>query len=617
MVILGLSLSSDTHASLLIDGEIRSCIGEERLTRQKNFIGLPYLAIKEVLELESLSGDDIDLVTVGFEGYLEVKDKVDIDVLLGRRDQIDFSNEKPWWYRKEKIKSSLYSDLRRLFGLKDNRKNFGEFLKEELRKLGITAPIQTVDHHTAHAMSAYYFSNKKKNLVITADGYGDGLSSAVYIGDNGNLSQIFCTDDKNSLGVLYAAATKFLGYKSHKHEGKLTGLAAFGDPEKVSKELHKIAIYNRETHAFEFDFKKLNCSKLPIINRILYYKDMITGSYLPGALTRSLLKYYGKISKGLTNEDIAAGTQKFFEDMYVKHVRAMIKQTEITDLALAGGNFGNVKLNQRLLQETGATSIFIHPNMGDGGTAIGSAAYCYVEQQQKEADYKYEPRRLKHVYLGTGVDVKELLDVSKIRGYRIHKCKNTSKEAAQLLADGFIIGRLSGKMEYGPRSLGNRSIIAHPFNKDINNEVNKRLSRTEFMPFAPSVLKEKADIYYKGSKEAEYAAEFMTITLDVKEEGRIAEAVNHVDNTARPHFVDDNNNPEYADLLREFGKISGHPILINTSFNRHEEPIIRSATDGLDRLEDESVHYLLAEDYIISKAKEPISYIGSIPKLED
>ena len=612
MVILGLSLSSDSHASLLVNGEIRSCIGEERLSRIKNHIGFPRLAINEILEIEKINGDDIDMVTVGFSDYLDGKDKIDMDVMFGLKDQIDYSNEKPWWYRKEKIKSSLWSDISRLTGLPDRRRTYRKYLEDELMKLGISAPIYAVNHHVAHAMSAYYFSNKEKNLVITADGYGDGLSGAVFIGDKGGLKKIHSTDAKNSIGLVYSAATKFLGYKSHRHEGKLTGLAAYGNPDKISIKLHEIVNYDEKCGSFIFNLSRLKCPASPIVHRLYYYFDMIRGTYLPGYLMRSLLSYYDKISTGVSKEDIAAGTQKFFEDIYVHHVKHMINETGCTDLALAGGNFANVKLNQRLLQDTGATSVFIHPNMGDGGVAIGAAAYCYLQDKQKISSYQYKPRRLENVYLGSDIVENDLVKIAQQRGYYIHESINVAKEAAKIIADGYIVGRISGRMEYGPRSLGNRSIIAHPFNKEINDELNKRLSRTEFMPFAPSVLKEKAHLYYEGSLDAEYPAEFMTITLDVKEQGGVASAVNHIDNTARPHFVDNNNNPEYAELLKEFEKLSGYPILINTSFNRHEEPIVRTVIEALDRLEDESVQYLVVNNYIVRKSKNPISYIGSI-----
>ena len=231
MIILGLSLSSDTHAALLIDGEIKSCVGEERLSRIKNYTGFPFRAIKEVLKLESLDAKDVDLVSVGFEDYLGIQNPLDIEILMKRGGDIDFANEKPWWYRKNTIISSIHGDVKRILKMKDNRPSFGYHIREELNSMGITAPIKSVDHHTSHALSAYYFSNKKNNLVITADGYGDGLSGAVFTGLNGDLQKIASTSKLHSMGSLYSASTKYLGFKSHKHEGKLTGLAAYGNPD--------------------------------------------------------------------------------------------------------------------------------------------------------------------------------------------------------------------------------------------------------------------------------------------------------------------------------------------------------------------------------------------------
>ena len=613
MRILGLSLSADTHASLLIDGEIKSCVGEERIARIKNYTGFPYRAIEEVLKLESLKPSDIDLVTVGFKDYMNIKDPLTIKILMERGGDIDFSNEKPWWFRKSNLKSAIKGDLKRLLNIDDKNFNFGDSIKEKLKEMGILAPVKTVEHHIAHALSAYYFSNKKKNLVITADGYGDGLCGAVYKGIDGQLTEISNTPQLHSLGVMYAAATKFLGFKSHKHEGKLTGLAAYGDPQKIYENLSKIVRYDQSEGSILFDLKKLRYGS-KYLNRLKTYYRLLNGSYLPGELTHPLLNYYEKISIGLSKEDVSAGTQKVFEEIFVKHFKTMIQKTGITDLAVAGGNFANVKLNQRLLEETGATSITIHPNMGDGGVAIGSAIY-YQIQEDKKNKKEYKPRRLKNVYLGNDIDLKSFLAEAKKEQYHIEEYKNSSKRVAELLAKGFIVGRISGKMEYGPRALGNRSIIAHPFNKNINDDLNKRLTRTEFMPFAPSVCKNKADKYYEGAKSAEYPGEFMTITLNVKKEGQAAEAVNHVDNTARPHFVDEENNKEFFNVLTEFEKLSGYPILINTSFNKHEEPIVRSALDGLERLKDDSVQYLAVGNTVVSKTKNVENYQDPIPML--
>ncbi len=613
MNILGLSLSADTHASLLIDGEIRSCVGEERLARIKNYTGFPYRAIEEVLKLESISPSEIDLVTVGFKDYLSIQDPLDVKILMERGGDIDFSNEKPWWYRRSIIASSINGDLKRIFNINDKRSTFGDAINLKLKEMGINAPIKSVEHHIAHALSAYYFSNKRNNLVITADGYGDGLSGAVYKGIDGELTEIYRTSKLHSLGVLYAAATKFLGFKSHRHEGKLTGLAAYGNPDILYDDLSKIVNYNSNNKSIVFNLKKLGYGS-KYLNRIKTYYRLLNGSYLPGELTHPLLNYYKKIANNASKEDISAATQKIFEEIYVKYFTDMIKETGLTDLAVAGGNFANVKLNQRLLEETGATSITIHPNMGDGGVAIGSAIYHQLIDD-KQKGKKYKPRRLKNVYLGNDVNIKEFLLEAKKENFHIEEYQDSSQKVAELIAKGFIVGRISGKMEYGPRALGNRSIIAHPFNKNINDDLNKRLTRTEFMPFAPSILKEKAEKYYESASLAEYPGEFMTITLNVKKEGAPAEAVNHVDNTARPHFVDKYNNAEFYNVLSEFEKLSGFPIVINTSFNKHEEPIVRSAMDGLARLKDDSVQYLAVGNVIVSKNEDLVSYQDEIPML--
>ena len=592
-----MNLSSDTHASILKDGEISSCIGEERYSRIKNHIGFPQQSIKAALAQSSLHGSDIDYVAVGFEGYLKLTDMNDISVLFGLKDQIDFSNEKPLAYRLIKLRNSLGEDFKRLFRFSKSNFTLDSVLRRELARLGIECPVIAVDHHTAHAMSSYYFSNKNEALVITGDGYGDGKSGAIYKAKNGVLDEVSFSEDKNSLGLIYSAITKFCGFKSHRHEGKITGLAAYGDGEAVFKELKNFIKLNENNLNFEIDFHVLNVPRSAIYRRLLFYKDLITGSYLPGFTTRNLLKIFKKKFSTTSKEDLSAGVQLLFETLYKEQIQLAIEKTGLKFVCLAGGNFANVRLNQKIIEETDATGIFIHPNMGDGGCAIGAAAAVY---SLKNGPKKFKTRKLKNVYLGDGDGSEKVSILAQKYNLAIQKPADVNSEAAKLIAEGYVIGRVTGKMEYGPRALGNRSILAHPFDPSINQELNERLTRTEFMPFAPSVLADQASKFYKVDKSISYAAEFMTITVDVTQKGRNAAAACHIDQTARPHFVTRQNNATYYDLIEKFGKITGYPILINTSFNKHEEPIIRDIEDAVNRLIDGSVHFLLCREFLIS-----------------
>jgi carbamoyltransferase len=607
MIILGLSLSVDSHAVLFIDGEMKSAIGEERLSRIKGHTGFPEKAIQEVLKIENISPSEIEAVAVGSQGYLKMVHRTDIETFMYGNGILDYANEKPWWYRKKKLRDVLTMDLKRGLKLSYTPFTLEKYFKQKLLKMGVTANIHSIDHHLSHALSAYYFSGKEHCLVITADGFGDGLSGGVYTGIDGAIKKLYSTDSIHSVGNLYAAATKYLGYKRHRHEGKLTGLAAYGNPEKLLQHLNAIVKITDDKSSFQFDLDKLKYPKSSIQHRFRYYRHMLRGSYLPGELTPYLLKYFQRHFSNEKPADVAAAVQKIYENFYIEHVRAMIKKTKLTDLAIAGGNFANVLLNQKLLEETGATSIFVHPNMGDGGTAIGAAISVYMQEIERQ-NRKYIPHQLAHVYLGPDINAEELPAITQEKGLLLQTPTDPEKKVAELLAEGFIVGRINGKMEYGPRALGNRSILAHPFDASINQDLNRRLSRTEFMPFAPSVLADKAHKYYEGANKVKYTAQFMTITLTVKKEGEIAAAVTHVDNTARPHFVEKNANPSYYRIIEEFEKITGIPIIINTSFNQHEEPIVCKLEEGIARLLDDSIQYLSVGKYLVRKNSKPTPF---------
>ena len=607
MIILGLSLSSDSHASILIDGEMRTTIGEERLSRFKNHTGFPERAIKKCLEIEGISPSEVDVVAIGYKAIMRMTHSSDIKGFVEGDGTLDYSNEKPLSYRIQKIGNLISDDLRKLTGRKNKQKTVMDCIVERLTRIGITAPIEETDHHMAHALSGYYFCGHEKSLIITADGSGDGLSGGVYLGDAGKVETLHTTSSKESMGVLYAATTKYCGFKRHRHEGKITGLAAYGDPLKLIDHFRKIVRLTDDKASFVYDRNVIGEDKKRFSSIVGKYMNYINGSYIPGFMTSRILDYFRREFRGADIADIAAATQKHFEDLYVEHVKAMVEKTGVTDLSLAGGNFANVKLNQRLLDETGATSVFIHPNMGDGGTAVGSAIDVWLDRQAK-AGVKYDVRKMPNAYLGTDVDYEAVPELARKYGFFIEDLPDAEAQVARLLNEGFVIGRINGKMEYGPRALGNRSILAHPFNKEVNDTLNKRLSRTEFMPFAPSVLAEKADEYYEGGSNALYPGEFMTITMNVKDVAKKANAVNHVDNTARPHFVNPTNNPSYYKIIKEFEKLTGLGIIINTSFNKHEEPIICSAEDGFQRLKDESVEYLSIGSYLVRKHENPIPF---------
>jgi carbamoyltransferase len=300
-------------------------------------------------------------------------------------------------------------------------------------------------------------------------------------------------------------------------------------------------------------------------------------------------------------EDIAAAAQALLEEHVVQFSRAFVDEIGIPDVVLAGGIFANVKVNQRIAEIDGVDSVFIHPNMGDGGTATGAAMLVWADHLHEQGKV-LEPEKIGNVYYGAGFSESEIQNTLLKYSFNMRRSDNIEADTAELVARKKIVGRFDGRMEYGPRALGNRSILADPTDQTINDWLNDRLKRTEFMPFAPSVLHEAAPKMYRHYSPGEYPSYFMTITFDVEKEWiERAPAVSHVDGTARPQVVTETANPSYYKILKEYEKRTGLPLFVNTSFNMHEEPIVCTPDDALRSLDRGCVDVLSIGPFLVWK----------------
>ncbi len=436
-------------------------------------------------------------------------------------------------------------------------------LPRELRK----KPVIFVDHHLAHASSAYFTSGKREALCVTADGYGDGVSLTVSLCRNGNINRVYEIGAWDSFGLFYSLITLMLGFKSHRHEGKITGLAAYGNPENVN---------------VEFPF---------LING-----QMV--SYI-SKWGRKGIKQNGKKLLKHPREDIAAWLQKNFETGICSIVKSWVEKTGVRDVVLAGGVFANVKLNQRICELPEVKSLYVFPNMGDGGLSVGAALYVQSRMSRRHGgEVKYQ--NLNHVYLGWGYSDKEIKKelIKHNLAYKFYR--RIEPRIAKLLSEGKTVARFTGKMEYGPRALGNRSILYQATDPTVNDWLNKKLGRTEFMPFAPSTLIEYAGRCYKNYKKAMHAARFMTVTFECTDwmKDKCPGAV-HVDGTARPQLVDKKYNPSFYKVIDGYRKITGIPTIINTSFNMHEEPIVENPNDAIRAFLEAKLDYLAIGNYLV------------------
>ncbi|MCX5680065.1 MAG: carbamoyltransferase, partial [Candidatus Omnitrophica bacterium] len=438
--------------------------------------------------------------------------------------------------------------------------HFNMELKKALREKKLEAKLKRFDHHKSHAVAAYYTSGFDKALVLTLDAYGSGLAGSVWLGEAGMVRKVAAFRYPNSLGLFYETLTSSLGFKPNRHEGKIVGLAAYGDPHI----LHDTVISRFRLK--DGDFRYINgCNYLFLKNiSTKFSKQNIASAY------QSVL------------EEIMSGVTEYFSAKF-----------GIENVAISGGVTANVKLNQRIFETKGIKNIFIFPDMGDGGTCVGGALMPFVEKGLK-------PYRLKDVYFGPEYSEPEMRKCLEEAGLNYERVDNIERRIAELLAQNKIVARFDGRMEFGPRALGNRSVMYQAKDPGINQWLNKQLGRTEFMPFAPVTLYEKRDMCYKNIEGAEYAAEFMTITCDCTSwMSKNCPAAVHVDNTARPQLIKRETNPGYYKILEEYYKLTGIPTVINTSFNMHEEPIVCTPFDAIRAFKLGKLHYMAMGNFLI------------------
>ena len=402
------------------------------------------------------------------------------------------------------------------------------------------------------------------------DGAGDHCCSHVYSAEDGRFTKLCALDSFDSIGNYYAYVTHICGFKAQKHEGKITGLAAFGEPIYAD-------ILRR--------FIDLRDGRIVNTGQVFYWSAV-------DALRKAL-------PDGYRDKDLAASIQQVLEDVCGGYARYWVERTGCGDVVLAGGVFANVKLNQRIHELDNVNSVFVHPGMGDEGLAVG-AALALAAELQEQGNGSLETGRIADVYWGPSYSEKEMEGALRQAGITFQHHADIERQIAGLLAQGRVVARFDGRMEYGPRALGSRSILYQPTDPTVNDWLNKRLQRTEFMPFAPVTLADHADGSYLNMDGARYPARFMTITFDctdwMKEH---CPAVVHVDGTARPQIIDRETNPSYYGIIEEYRKLTGLPTIINTSFNIHEEPIVCTPADAIRAFQIGHLDYLAMGPFLV------------------
>jgi carbamoyltransferase len=594
--ILGISpLDKDATASAVEDGRVLFAAAEERFSRVKQHAGFPEQAIAAALEASGWRPGDVDevaypfldaareeaLITEAIESSVREADGARVDLVplladaearvadgrrasgapgaggaphvvhgLARPDQrMHKILAKRLAYRLLGVgvlaPAAARAQARRWARVAIGaHRRWQHELEAGLARLGLLGKLQRCEHHLSHAANAYLASGFERALIVTLDGYGSGLSGSVSVGEGGTIKRLAGVPFPHSLGSFYEAVTSSLGFQPDRHAGKIVGLAAYGDAQVLRDVLLATA--------------RAADGELRLHDSLNIF------------MSRHLSVRFSMV-------DVAAAWQHVLEVLACRYVAHWLERTGCDRLVLSGGVTANVKMNQRLHALPGVRTTFVYPNMGDGGCGTGLAL---LRSWQGGVGAP-----LRDVYLGPEYGEAELEAALREAGLAYQRVADPAERAAEVarrIHAGQVVARFDGRMEYGPRALGNRSILYHAREPGVNQWLNQRLGRTEFMPFAPVTLWEAAGRCYEGLAGAEHAAEFMTITFDCTPWMREhCPAAVHVDGTARPQLLRREVNPEYYDIVQAYERLSGIPCLINTSFNMHEEPIVCRPRDAV------------------------------------
>lgn len=561
-LILGVHSGSHDAAAALFEGyDLKAAVSLERLTRNKGDGAYPDLAIDEVLSIAGATRKDVDVVChsrtlmpTKYFKHLSVWDRI---------------KEQYRTYLRGKTRRQMMPEL-----FRHHTADAGHFYDSAalLRDKGFRDGTQSFfyNHHEAHALPALFYSPDWDDaLLVTADGGGDNVHYSHRYFAKGVLTDIYGGEDtiltppeEDSLGKMYGAATKALGFRRVRHEGKVTGLAAMGRPVRAAELAAKYSVdENGRVHSTLGSDREINA-------------------------------FMQALKQGLSKEDYAASVQQVLEDTMRLSFERLLAKFPAKHVGVSGGVFANVKLNRLLAEQFGLNEVFIFPAMGDDGLPVGGAL-AWLLRRDGLAAWLKNRRDLGTVYLGR--DFTATADATLAGIANVKRTGEAPVEGSVKRLEAGQLGAIyTGRMEYGPRALGNRTILANPSRRETHDLLNERLSRSEFMPFAPVATAERAANVFDITKVNRRACRYMTIATGVRPDWRkrIA-AVVHVDHSARPQVIERADNPLYHDILSAFEAATGLPALVNTSFNVHEEPIVNTPAECARALTDGRIDFVV------------------------
>ncbi len=563
MYVLGLWDGHDAGAALIRDGEIIYAANEERFTKRKFEVGFPYRSIQAALDFAKISPADIENVAFTTTEFAKTLERV-FPVI--RERYYDFRRRKMLKPRLEGLRHAIKYSTTSIGILPLCGSISRSLIRKSLNHMGFKGyKLYVVEHHTAHAATAAFTSPFNRSLVITSDGLGDGLSATVSTFENGKLNRHIRVGARDSLGIFYEQATNIVGMREQEDEGKLMAMADYSYP-------------------FDFDHNIL--------------KDFFSASGTIVKAKYDPLKQYDmlqRIAWKTPREQFAYYVQQLFGNIITKLVSNSIDRYNIYDVVFAGGCFSNVKANMMIRRLDALKHWYVFPHMGDGGIAMGAALYVN-SMLTGAARYKFSP------YLGPSYSETDTEKVMKSeRSFAVQRQTRAEQasHAAELISKGNYILWFQDRMEFGPRALGNRSILAPSESEEVKERLNLYVKKREwFQPFAPSMLEEEVPhiIEYDGKG----MDKLMTMSYMVKENMRhLTESTMHIDGSARPQMVGEENDL-YMELLKGVKKRTGHGIVLNTSFNIHGMPIVTTPQDALNTMKETRAKYMFINGLFVT-----------------
>ena len=574
MYILGINAyHAGSSACLIQDGKLIAAAEEERFNRRKYWAGFPVQAIKYVLSEADISAYDLDHIGISRNPSANLMKKVLF--ALSKRPSLEL------------IRSRLANAAQ----VRDPKARLAEALGLDVK--AIKAQMHNVEHHQAHLASAFFVSPFEEAAVFSVDGMGDFVSTMWGIGDRTNLDVLNAINFPHSLGFLYTAISQWLGFPKYGDEGKVMGLAPYGKPIYLDKMKQIVRIQRDGTFELNLDYFVIHTDGItmswedgdPVLGN-LYSSKLIQLLGEPRVPRSEITSHH---------QDVAASLQAMLEEAEFALVRRLHKETGKKALCMAGGVALNSSFNGKILPNTDFEDIFIQPAAGDAGTALGVCYFIWHQVLNKPRNYV-----MNHAYTGpqfsNGV-IDRILDQNGLK-YAVLDEDDLVKLSAQIVADGNVLGWFQGRMEWGPRALGNRSIIADPRRNDMKDILNARVKhREKFRPFAPSILVEYVGEYFDQA----HPDPFMIKVYNVLQEKRSKiPAVTHIDGTGRLQTVDKQNAPLYWSLINAFKELTDVPIVLNTSFNENE-PIVCTPQEAIDCFLRTKMDVLVLGNYLVKK----------------